>query len=57
MNTEQHLGGHESAQGTRDRTLRTGQEGERETMKSERPVRVTPCHAEKARWKATGSIA
>lgn len=57
MNTEQHLGGHESAQGTRDRTLRTGQEGERETMKSGRPVRARPCHAEKARWKATGSIA
>lgn len=56
MSTEEHLGGHESGQGTRDPLLKSVHEGEQDKIKLERQVRARRCHAEDTREKNKGSI-
>lgn len=56
MSTEEHLGGRESGQGTRDPLLRSVREGEQDKIKLERQVRARPYHVEDARGKNMGSI-
>lgn len=49
VSTEEHLGGHESGQGTKNPLLSSVREGEQDKIKLERQVRAQPWHAEDAK--------